>query len=142
MSGTELKVCSKCDEAKPLDEFYTRKYRPGHGGGLYAHCKTCHKTGTVAHHKGAGKSVRRKNVKEYTVRRRVLLWQIKDTPCADCGGRFPPYVMDFDHKDPTQKEFTIAAYLNRVSLERLMAEVAKCDIVCANCHRIRTHGDG
>jgi hypothetical protein len=45
--------------------------------------------------------------------------------------------MDFDHRNITDKMFTVSQRLV-CSLERLIAEVDKCDLVCANCHRIRT----
>lgn len=61
-------------------------------------------------------------------------------PCADCGKLYPPYVMDFDHRDPSTKT-AIISYLPRLqSWARLKAELAKCDLVCANCHRMRTFG--
>ena len=78
----------------------------------------------------------------------TLAWlrELRQVPCMDCGGLFPPHVMDFDHRDPKTKAFSVAAdktlLKNRAVLE---AEVAKCDIVCANCHRIRTarqHANG
>jgi hypothetical protein len=59
-------------------------------------------------------------------------------PCMDCGNQFPPYVMDFDHRDPTLKKNNVA-YMAHSSLDRIMEEIEKCDLVCANCHRIRTH---
>jgi hypothetical protein len=63
----------------------------------------------------------------------------KDQPCADCGIRYPHYVMDFDHVRG-EKQFNIAArYSGRyTSLAALIEEIAKCDVVCANCHRTRT----
>jgi hypothetical protein len=64
--------------------------------------------------------------------------EIKDAPCADCGGRFPPYVMDFDHKDWSTKTATISM-MRHSTLERIKEEIAKCELVCSNCHRIRTH---
>jgi hypothetical protein len=73
--------------------------------------------------------------------RATLAWlrDLRRVPCMDCGGVFPPHVMDFDHRDPRQKSFSLAAenvlLKNRALLE---LEVAKCDVVCANCHRIRT----
>jgi hypothetical protein len=61
----------------------------------------------------------------------------KDAVCADCGGKFPPCVLDFDHvPERGPKLFNIGT--SDVSIKRLEAEIAKCDIVCANCHRIRT----
>jgi hypothetical protein len=69
-----------------------------------------------------------------------FLRDLRRGPCADCGKIFPPWVMDFDHRDPKTKSFALAA--GKVLLKRreiLLAEIAKCDIVCANCHAIRTY---
>ncbi|QBI18700.1 hypothetical protein ER308_03445 [Egibacter rhizosphaerae] len=70
---------------------------------------------------------------------RAYLNLVKTRPCADCGGRFPPYVMDFDHVRG-EKRWNLSASVRRVSPEELAAEVDKCDVVCANCHRLRTYG--
>ena len=68
-----------------------------------------------------------------------LLRELRRVPCADCGGRFEPYQMDFDHRDPATKAFNLTAgRAMLMSTKRLLAEVAKCDIVCVNCHRVRT----
>ena len=68
---------------------------------------------------------------------RALLAKMKDAPCADCGGRFPSCVMDFDHRDPATKIKSVANLLAK-PWSVVMDEIAKCDLVCANCHRIRT----
>ena len=68
-----------------------------------------------------------------------FLRSLRCVPCADCRGQFPPYVMDFDHRGDAPKDFWILQRAGAVSRERLMNELAKCDIVCANCHRARTH---
>jgi hypothetical protein len=57
----------------------------------------------------------------------------------DCGNTFPPVCMDFDHRDADSKSFNIASRI-QLSIEKLAAEIAKCDLVCSNCHRIRTSG--
>ncbi|HSK92972.1 MAG TPA: hypothetical protein VLA76_02800 [Candidatus Angelobacter sp.] len=67
-----------------------------------------------------------------------LLNRLRQVPCADCGGRYEPCAMDFDHRDPTTKNHTVTRMVGRSSTEVILAEVAKCDIVCANCHRLRT----
>jgi hypothetical protein len=64
---------------------------------------------------------------------------LRNVPCADCGGRFPPYAMDFDHRDGDQRVFWVLRRAGSVSHNRLAAELEKCHIVCANCHRARTH---
>lgn len=72
-------------------------------------------------------------------RLRVLIVAAKHRPCADCGGSFPSVCMDFDHRDPDQKGFTISQAVSRGRTEAtILAEIQKCDVVCANCHRIRT----
>lgn len=64
---------------------------------------------------------------------------LRAVPCLDCGGMFPPHVMDFDHRDPAQKSFQLSAPRALLKPRReLLAEIAKCDVICANCHRIRT----
>ena len=69
--------------------------------------------------------------------------QARDVPCKDCGERYPTCVMDFHHRDPSEKEYDIASAVNhiRVGKGKLRAELAKCDVLCANCHRIRTWGN-
>ena len=66
-----------------------------------------------------------------------LLDQLRSVACADCGGRFAQCAMDFDHRDPTTKVRAVTRMING-STDRMLAEAAKCDIVCANCHRLRT----
>lgn len=59
--------------------------------------------------------------------------------CADCGYRDHPAALEFDHLPGFEKAASINVLLNRaVSKARLMEEMAKCEVVCANCHRIRT----
>lgn len=68
---------------------------------------------------------------------RALLWEIKSGPCKDCGNCYPPYVMDLDHVRGV-KIAGVGSMLNH-SEKTFLAEVAKCELVCANCHRERTH---
>ena len=62
---------------------------------------------------------------------------LKDIPCMDCGQKFPSVCMDFDHRNPEEKKFSIASAAGR-NVQSIMDEIEKCDIVCANCHRLRT----
>lgn len=66
----------------------------------------------------------------------ALLAKCRDKPCADCGNRFPTCAMDFDHVRG-EKSFTVSSQPG-ATMKRLLAEIAKCDVVCAVCHRIRT----
>lgn len=70
--------------------------------------------------------------------RRNFIQAHKNKPCVDCKQEYPPYVMDFDHLPQFEKTFTISS-MKVASKEKLKQEIAKCEVVCANCHRIRTH---
>lgn len=59
------------------------------------------------------------------------------TPCMDCGGTFPPECMDFDHLRDKVKNVSAMIYASRPWNE-IEEEMSKCELVCANCHRIRT----
>lgn len=74
----------------------------------------------------------------YTITREYIKKLKEKTPCADCGKYYPSFVMDFDHKE--NKEFLISRAVSSGThtLEKIKKEIEKCDIVCSNCHRIRT----
>lgn len=66
--------------------------------------------------------------------------EAKDRPCADCGVRYDPWVMQFDHLDADSKVADVAKLVVRkVKMSTLLAEIAKCEVVCANCHAHRTY---
>lgn len=60
------------------------------------------------------------------------------TPCVDCGINYPYYVMDFDHVRG-RKHANVMELVSTLSKKKIDEEIAKCEIVCSNCHRIRTH---
>lgn len=61
-----------------------------------------------------------------------------DRPCYDCGGVFPPEAMDWDHLPGSNKCFNIGANIYLYSTEEVADEINKCQLVCSNCHRVRT----
>lgn len=73
--------------------------------------------------------------------KREFVRNLKSKPCTECGHTFPPECMDFDHR-PGEKKLRAVSKMFTLSLERILEEVAKCDLVCANCHRIRTYRRG
>lgn len=81
----------------------------------------------------------RQAYKRWRQRLRDKIDAVKSTPCADCGVSYVPYVMDFDHRPGEVKSFNISSIIPLgISFETALVEIAKCDIVCANCHRLRT----
>lgn len=79
------------------------------------------------------------------IERRTALQKAKDKPCIDCGIKYPYWVMQFDHKSNEKKLFNIGKKVWGLGLEKILAEIKKCDVVCANCHANRTfkrsHGE-
>jgi len=58
--------------------------------------------------------------------------------CVDCGEKRPE-TLQFDHRDPKLKSFSISNGIHdNVAWSRVLAEIDKCDIRCANCHAVRT----
>lgn len=71
----------------------------------------------------------------------VNLMKLDAGVCHDCGLTITEdtlYRFDFDHRDPTTKRFTLSA-AKTYSDETIIEEIAKCDVVCKNCHADRTH---
>lgn len=64
----------------------------------------------------------------------------KQRPCTDCKGTFNPWVMDFDHLEGKKKVAGISQLVQQAKSKKVIEEeMAKCELVCANCHRERTH---
>ena len=76
--------------------------------------------------------------KRYRMIIRDYIRNIKGTtPCSDCNRQYPFYVMDFDHLE--NKENAVSFLMSTGRIGALKREIKKCEIVCANCHRLRTH---
>jgi hypothetical protein len=74
--------------------------------------------------------------KKQVIKKREWFQSIKSGFCCKiCGDNRPP-VLDFHHRDSAGKDFTVSQMVNRFSRKRILEEIEKCDILCANCHRI------
>ena len=114
-----MKVCGRCGVARPPEMYYT--------SGNAKWCRFCHREYY---------QTRRAERQEYCDRVKV------ESGCVDCGIRSPrPEIYDFDHVLPGKVK-AVSAFLTSGTMEDLMAEVARCEVVCANCHRIRTRDRG
>jgi len=72
-------------------------------------------------------------------KRREVIRKIKESsPCVDCNISYPYFVMHFDHLDSSTKINKISALLQTKGIEDTLKEIEKCELVCANCHSIRT----
>lgn len=125
-------LCSQC--LAPLDD----TNRPRRGG----ICLPCRRANGRAHDEANRayyvEKARRRQIRVRADVRAWLLAYLLDHPCVDCGIE-DPRVLKFDHREPAQKRAAVS-WLATVgfNLAAVQAEVAKCDIRCANCHQIRT----
>lgn len=79
-------------------------------------------------------------VSELLQKKRQFLIDSRSQPCLDCHQTYPYYVMEFDHTRGV-KQFKVSEMTSR-SIDAIILEMEKCDVVCANCHRVRTHERG
>ena len=81
-----------------------------------------------------------RNAAQRTQKRNVALIHAEKLKrgCACCGYNTYACALDFDHLDPTTKIRDIAK-MHTTSIEKLNKEMEKCQVLCANCHRIKTH---
>lgn len=120
--------CTKCGKVKKSEEFGKGQYR----------CKMCineryKKIGRTQEEKEASK----RRQKENWAKNRQFVWDfLKEHSCIDCG-ESDPVVLHFDHKDPTTK-YKGVAHLKKQAQKTLIAEMEKCEVRCANCHRRKT----
>lgn len=71
----------------------------------------------------------------------LVTWYLKQKtgkPCTDCGGTFHPVAMEWDHLDRDRKRANVSRLVSHGSLRALQEEMSKCELVCANCHAVRT----
>lgn len=135
ISRTE-KFCKRCDNTKPIADFSPSK---GRYDGVQAYCRDCMKEYRKESYRNNPESYKaRANALQKRMREYVN--EVKSVPCFDCKVMYPTYVMDFDHRERSDKISDIAALIKNGNWKTLKDEIAKCDVVCANCHRERTWG--
>jgi len=134
MCYSKMKRCSRCGAVKSYAEFH--KYN--RGDGYQAWCKTCRR---AYDHDYDLRNHRRWADKKLAWQRSRIAWvrEMKTgKTCSDCGGAFPPEAMQWDHLPGTVKLGEISNNMTTWSRKLIFEELAKCELVCANCHAIRT----
>ena len=133
------KTCCGCGVVKPLDDFHRNRTKPDGRQNL---CKPCNIERNKRWYREYP-DARGRRMDGYAKRRRLarhqlILEYLLDHPCVDCG-ETDPVVLEFDHL--RDKRANVSALLG-ARLASLLAEIEKCDVVCANCHRRRTAARG
>jgi hypothetical protein len=131
-----MKICTNCKLELPLDSFNKKK------DWYQNYCRSCdnkrardYYSSNREHHK----AVVRKRNKKYLDTTRNWIRELKESnPCVDCNISYPWYVMDFDHVRGQKVSDISKMVATAASKDKLIEEISKCEIVCSNCHRIRT----
>src|SRR5437879_2447702 len=133
-----MKRCTRCGSSKPLEEFPINRSRKD---GRHGWCLLCQRTYLQGHYeRNRGYYLTKARIRNDLVVKstRELIRRLKNVPCSDCGKCYPPWVMEFDHVRG-DKLFNISTSLGSRSRSALLAEIEKCEVVSANCHRDRTY---
>lgn len=92
-----------------------------------------------SHSRRKSAAERGRSILRRRARCRAIVDEVKlSRGCADCGYRAHAIALDFDHLPGCVKSANVARLARTGSVDRLTAEIAKCEVVCANCHRVRT----
>lgn len=134
----EPRRCCTCRVTKAASEFYFSNRARGERQKYCKECKTAYNRAWYRKNRDKQMADVQRTNRRRRAEGRALVRRMKDRPCMDCGGRFPPAAMDFDHVRGEKVAAVSALVAQAAVLKRLRDEIAKCDIVCANCHRIRT----
>lgn len=131
------KVCGRCRTSKPLAEFGVKDRVRGWFQPWCRGCERTYKAQWYLRHRQEQLErvkVQRAALKEEN--RIRLLGYLMDHPCVDCG-EANLVVLEFDHM--RDKRWNIATMINGgFPWSTIEAEIAKCQVLCANCHRIKT----
>jgi hypothetical protein len=131
-----MKRCSRCKTEKPDEKFaWHRRDR----GQRQTYCRPC----SAEYHREHYRANKQRYIDAAARRKKALLQErfiflmayFRDHPCVDCG-EGDPIVLEFDHL--RDKKFSISEGIQGRRWQDVLDEIAKCDVVCANCHRRRT----
>ena len=128
--------CGRCGTTKPEDDFAWRRLEKKQRDNYCRSCRAAYKREHYARNRQRyidNAAARRRRMLDE--RMRFLIDYLRRNPCADCG-ETDIVVLEFDHRG--DKEFDIAQGIRSRNWDSVLAEIAKCDVVCANCHRRRT----
>lgn len=127
-----MKFCTSCKTEKAFEEFNKNRAKPD---GLSAKCKDCNKEYLKEHYQKNKEYYSDKRERNRDVYRKEFYEFLLTKSCQSCGVS-DIRVLEFDHR--SDKSFNISSKMANMPLKALMLEIEKCDILCANCHRIKT----
>ena len=133
-----MKTCPRCKGSKKLTDFNKNSRR---ADGHQSMCRLCQRTVQNKWYATRGSEHRRRsrlNNRDRRHRNRKFLTEyLLAHPCVDCGEK-NPVVLDFDHVKGKKKDAVTKLASSLYSIRKIKSEISKCEVVCANCHRVRT----
>jgi len=102
------------------------------------YCNKCHKIQKNDYRKSNIDAVQEHDRSRYRTKKKFLDSLKEGKPCLDCGGVFHHWQMEYDHRPGTVKIRNVSN-MKHYLLDKIMEEIAKCDLVCSNCHQDRTY---
>ncbi len=132
-----MKLCSRCGLLKHRSSFNRSSRNVDR---LQVYCRECSaEVSHVRYEVKVGRNGPRTSRPVYAVARGAWLRSLKvGRPCTDCGKLFDPQVMQWDHLPGFEKIGEISGSWTGRTEEEILGEIAKCELVCTNCHTIRT----
>ena len=133
-----MKRCSKCGVDKPIDDFPWKNKLLNR---RHAVCKPCtairsskwYNENKQSHIENVGRYR-----EEFRSNGKSFIWDyLSAHPCVDCG-ETNPLVLEFDHVRGNKKQTVSVMVTQGYSIENIQKEIDKCEVRCANCHRIKT----
>ena len=112
----ETKICSKCGIEKPVSEYHKNGFDRNGNQKYRGYCKVC---------------ANKRETERYWEKKEYI--DSQRTQCIKCG-ETRSYVLDFHHRNPEDKEFTIGK-VKKGAKQIIQNEIDKCVCLCANCHR-------
>lgn len=124
------KICNNCLLELPIEDFIKRSKKSPKGFYYVAKCKNCRLNELQAY----GIQIKPSRQLKFVTRVKSVF-----NICVDCGSKYAPHVLDFDHVRGEKIENLSRLVYKTCDMALIKDEIRKCDIVCANCHRERTY---
>ena len=133
MDDALLRLCGRCGQWKTSDQFHISRT------GQFSYCRECRNAYDREYYDRRGRSARLARNRAHNSAARAWMASLKKgISCSDCGGAFPVWVMHWDHLPEFEKAGDISVMVQSRTREVVLAELKKCELVCANCHVMRT----
>jgi hypothetical protein len=133
------RLCRGCGVAHPIHDF---PFKNASSGRRHARCRSCCRLVSQQHYVNNKPAYLHRNQRNNPLQReanRIFVTQfLSEHPCVKCGTS-NPVVLEFNHVNPATKTANICDMIHfRVSPDRIKLEIAKCEVLCANCHQRHT----